>query len=352
MLRRFRLVAGLTQEELAEKAGLSVRTVRTAERVDGARPGAGSMRRLVDALGLSEPDRWRLEQATRAALISEAGAVRQAAILGDGSDSALPPRRWGVPAQLPADVPAFTGRSAELAELDTLLAGPGPPTPARGPRTQKEGEETESAAVVISAVSGTAGVGKTALAMHWAHRARGRFPDGQLYVNLRGYDPDLPISPADALAGFLSALGVAGHDIPLGLDDRAARYRTEITDRRILIVLDNAASVEQVRPLLPGSPSCAVLVTSRDSLAGLVAVHGAHRLDLDLLPPAEARALLRRLIGPRVDAEPAAAATLATLCARLPLALRVAAELAISRPTTPLAELIAELADQQQRLNL
>jgi tetratricopeptide (TPR) repeat protein len=206
-------------------------------------------------------------------------------------------------------------------------------------------------AVVISAVSGTAGVGKTALAVRWAHRISGRFPDGQLYVNLRGYDPDLPMPPGDALAGFLRGLGVSGEDIPLDLDERAARYRTELAGRRVLVVLDNAASVEQVRPLLPGTPTATVVVTSRDALAGLVALHGARRLDLDLLPRPDAITLLRRLIGPdRVDADPQAAAELAAECAGLPLALRVAAELAVARPTEPLAELVSELADRQQRL--
>jgi CheY-like chemotaxis protein len=206
--------------------------------------------------------------------------------------------------------------------------------------------------VVISAVSGTAGVGKTALALRWAHRVRGRFPDGQLYVNLRGYDPDQPLSAADALAGFLRALGVAGAEIPLEVDERAASYRSLLDGRRILVVLDNASSVEQVRPLLPGTGSAVVVVTSRDSLVGLVARHGARRLDLDLLPPEDAVVLLEALIGARVAAEPGAAAILAGQCARLPLALRVAAELAAARPTTPLAGLVDELADEQRRLEL
>jgi DNA-binding SARP family transcriptional activator len=240
------------------------------------------------------------------------------------------------PAQLPADVHAFTGRAGELSFLDQLLDQPGEPA---------------GAVAVISAVSGTAGAGKTALAVRWAHRVRHHFPDGQLYVNLRGYDPDQPIPPQDALAGFLYALGAAGSDIPLDLDVRAAAYRTLLDGRRVLIVLDNASSVEQIRTLLPGSPSCLVVVTSRDSLAGLVARHGARRLDLDLLPREDAVALLRTLIGSRVDAEPIAALTLASHCAWLPLALRVAAELAVSRPDTTLGELVAGLEDQQPWLD-
>ncbi len=197
-----------------------------------------------------------------------------------------------VPRQLPADTYGFTGRAAELASLDALLDAAG----------------REPSAVVISAVAGTGGVGKTALAVHWAHRVVDRFPDGQLYVDLRGYDPDQPLDPADVLAGFLCALGVPGEQVPYDTAERAARYRTLVAGRRMLVVLDNAYSADQVRPLLPGTPACFVLVTSRDSLAGLVARHGARRLDLDLLAADEAAALLRTLVGARIDAEPAAAA--------------------------------------------
>jgi tetratricopeptide (TPR) repeat protein len=256
----------------------------------------------------------------------------------DGPSAAVSLR--APPAQLPADVSVFTGRVEELAELDCLLAAS---------RSAPSGDST---AVVISAVSGTAGVGKTALALRWAHRVRGEFPDGQLYVNLRGYDPGPPMSAGDALAGFLRALGLGGQDIPLEVDERAGAYRSLLAGRRMLVVLDNAADGGQVRPLLPGTSSCVVVVTSRDAMAGLVARDGARRLDLDLLPLGDAVALLRTLIGERVVAEPAAAVTLAGQCARLPLALRVAAELAASRPGAGLAELVAELADEQRRLDL
>jgi tetratricopeptide (TPR) repeat protein len=255
--------------------------------------------------------------------------------------TAPPARQAGpVPRELPADVPAFTGRASELAELDRLLAAPA--NAGRAP------------AAVISAVSGTAGVGKTALAVHWAHRAAaaGRFPDGQLHVNLRGYDPARPLTAADALAGFLRALGVPAPDIPPGQDQRAARYRTLLAGKRMLIVLDNASTAEQVRPLLPGTPGCAVLVTSRDALAGLVARDGATRLDLDLLPLADAVGLLTQLIGAPARADPTVAAELAARCARLPLALRIAAELAAARPAAPLGDLAADLAGQQRRLDL
>ena len=247
-----------------------------------------------------------------------------------------PPRV--VPRQLPGPVPHFVGRSAELAALTRLL---------------ERGTEREPEALVISAIAGTAGLGKTALAVHWAHQVAGRFGDGQLYVNLRGYDPGQPVRPASALAGFLRALGVAAPDIPAGTQERALLYRSLLAGRRVLVLLDNARDAEQVRPLLPGSPSCVAVVTSRDALAGLVASDGAHRLDLDALSPGEAVGLLRALIGERVDADPAAAATLAGHCARLPLALRVAAEraAAVSRDV-PLAVLAGDLADRQRRLDL
>ena len=239
-----------------------------------------------------------------------------------------------VPRELPAGVRQFTGRDGELSMLTAQLEQPG----AAAPRT-----------VVIS---GTAGVGKTALAVRWAHQAAGQFPDGQLYINLRGYDPAQPVTAADGLARFLRSLGVAGQDIPTEEAERAARYRSLLAGRRMLVVLDNAGTVKQVRPLLPGTPSCAVLVTSRDSLAGLVARDGAARLDMDLLPVPDAVGLLRALVGARVDADPGAAAALARQCCRLPLALRLAAELAAARAATPLAQFVGELADVRRRLEL
>jgi DNA-binding SARP family transcriptional activator len=240
-----------------------------------------------------------------------------------------------VPLQLPADVPAFTGRAAELVELDRLLSaatGDGPP--------------------LAVCITGTAGAGKTALAVHWGYRHRERFPDGQLYLNLRGYDPERPMAPVDALGALLAAIVPPGQAIPAGLDERAARYRTELAGRRMLIVLDNASTVEVLRQLLPGASACMVVVTSRDSLAGLVSINGARRITLELLPPSDAVELLRQLVGARVDREPAAAATLAEQCARLPLALRIAAELAIARPAASLSALTTELAEQQRRLDL
>ncbi|HEY3958213.1 MAG TPA: BTAD domain-containing putative transcriptional regulator, partial [Streptosporangiaceae bacterium] len=258
------------------------------------------------------------------------------AVIGPAHPPQAEPEQ-GAPRALPPAVPGFTGRSAELKALSRLLDRPGGHAPGT---------------VVISAIGGTAGVGKTALAVHWAHQVATRFPDGQLYVNLRGYDPDQMVPAADALAGLLRALGVPGPNIPPDPADRAARYRSLVAGRRMLVMLDNARSAEQVRLLLPGTPGCVTVVTSRDSLAGLVARDGAVRLDLDLLPAAEAVSLLRALIGERAMADPVATEELAAQCSRLPLALRVAAELAAGRPAVPLAGLVRELADQQRRLDL
>ncbi|MDT7728006.1 MAG: hypothetical protein QOI21_4582 [Actinomycetota bacterium] len=249
----------------------------------------------------------------------------------NGAQPFTAPKR---PAQLPADVAGFRGRAQQLAELDSLVP--------RDPATDMR----------IAVVSGTAGVGKTAVAVHWAHRARARFPDGQLYLDLRGYGPGQPVEAGDALSGFLRALGVAGAEIPAEPDERAAKYRTVLEGLKMVLILDNAGSVQQIRPLLPGSPSCFVVVTSRDSLPGLVARHGARRLPLDLLSPAEGVDLLRTLLGARVDVEPDAAGALAEYCAQLPLALRLVAELAISRPRAKLRALVAELADERGRLDL
>jgi tetratricopeptide (TPR) repeat protein len=209
---------------------------------------------------------------------------------------------------------------------------PGPATPA---------------VVVICAVSGTAGVGKTALAVHWAHRMAGRFADGQLYVNLRGFDPaGAALDPGQALHGFLEALGVPTARIPADPDAQAGLYRSLLAGKRVLVVLDNARSADQVRPLLPGSPGCLAIVTSRDQLAGLVATEGARPLALDLLTTADARDLLTRRLGvARAAAEPDAVEDIIAACARLPLALTIAAARAATSPGFPLAAISAELRE-------
>ncbi|GIE93017.1 AfsR/SARP family transcriptional regulator [Paractinoplanes rishiriensis] len=233
------------------------------------------------------------------------------------------------PAQLPLDLRGFAARDGELAVLDDLLAtAAGRPT-----------------AVVITAVSGTAGVGKTVLAVHWAHRVAGRFPDGQLYVNLRGFDrDDARVEPAEALRGFLEAMAVPPARIPAGLAERAALYRSTLAGRRMLVLLDNARDEDQVRPLLPGSSACVVLVTSRNQLPGLIAAEGAHPMLLDVLDPAGCRRLLAERIGTaRLGADPAAVDAIVDRCARLPLALAVVAARAVTYPAFPLRELADEL---------
>jgi DNA-binding SARP family transcriptional activator len=247
------------------------------------------------------------------------------------------PTRPVVPQQLPAPVRNFTGRTRELAALTKLM-------------DQSGGRIPDGAAVC--AISGPPGVGKTALALRWAQQATGRFPDGQLYVNLRGYDEDDPVSAPHVLSVFLRGLGVDSRDIAADGQERAAQYRTVLAGRRALVVLDNARDAEQARPLLPGTSGCFVIVTSRDMLSGLVARNGAERMQLGALPVEDALALLRALLGARVDAEPEAAAALADLCCCLPLALRVAAERASARAAVPLASLVDELTDERQRLDL
>jgi transcriptional regulator with XRE-family HTH domain len=333
----FRRSAGLSQQELAERSGLSIRAISNLERARTRRPHPDTLSRLADALRLDDADALRLDDKARRELAAAAGR-RLARTVTVAPEDKLPPEGAGlvVPQQLPGPVRHFIGRENELAALTELLGQP----------------DAAGAAMVISAIGGTAGVGKTALALYWASQVAGRFPDGQLYVNLHGYAPGPPMPAADALTAFLRALGVPANDIPADVEERAAQYRGLLATRRILVMLDNAGEVEQVRPLLPGASHCSVVVTSRDSLAGLVARDGAQRIDLDLLSPADAVTLLRALIGERADADRAATKTLADMCCRLPLALRVAAELSASRPAMPISTLAAELTDQRRKLDL
>lgn len=351
-LRCCRESAGLSQEQLAELADLSIRAIRDLERGRTARPHPGTLRRLADALALQGQARAEFTTAgrPRAALrhlAAEPGTagvelrdahrdalrrVLDGPVAVPGQPAGTPTARSVVPAQLPPTVVDFTGRSRELERMDSLLRA--------------------ADGVPILAIAGAPGVGKTALALHWAHRAAARYPDGQLYLNLRGYDPDRPVDADDALGQFLRALGVGAAEIPPETAARSALMRTRLAGQRVLVLLDNASGEEQLRPLLPGAASCAVVVTSRDRLAGLVARDGARRLDLDVLPTVEAVALLGNLIGDRARRHPAATAELAERCAQLPLALRVAAELATARPDVEVADLASELADDQRRLDL
>ena len=250
--------------------------------------------------------------------------------------------RWSLPASgvlsrhsCPITFPGFTGRELELAALESLAVGQG------------------NAAVVISAIDGLAGIGKTALAVHFAHRVAAGFPDGQLFVNLRGFDPDQPpAAPGDVLAGFVRALGADSSQAPADLDELAAMYRSLLNGRRVLVVLDNAASAGQVRPLLPGTASCLAIVTSRNTLSGLAARDGARRLTLDLLPPGDAVTLISRVAGAeRTAADPGAAGRLAQLCGRLPLALRITADRAASHRHLSMTDLVDELTLEHDRLD-
>lgn len=236
------------------------------------------------------------------------------------------------PAQLPADVRGFTGRDDQVRQVESYLSN--------------------GAGVVV--VSGPPGVGKTAFALHCGHRLQERFPDGSLFVDLRGYDPSgEPVQPADVLDDFLRALGVAQDAIPAKLEARSALFRTRLMGRRFLVMLDNAAASEQVRPLLPGLPGCLVMATSRNWLSGLTARDGGFRVSLGPLSRADAIELLRYAMGnDRADREPDALGELARHCSYLPLALRVAAERVVVRPYLHLAELVDDLSEERNRLDL
>ncbi len=266
-----------------------------------------------------------------------AGAGQPTAATAGPRQLATGPRQLAVvPRQLSAGTRHFAGRNAELAELDGVL---------------READQAGATAVIV--ITGTGGVGKTALALHWAHRVARRYPDGQLHVNLRGYDPSgTPVTPADCLRGLLDGLGVPREQIPDSLEARAGLYRSMLAGLRMLVLLDNAFDADQVRPLLPGSDGCLVLVTSRSALAGLVATESAHPVPLGLLGDDDAEALLAARLGPtRTGADPAAVTLLVRLCGGLPLALAITAARAAAQPTLPLSALADELTDEQHRLD-
>lgn len=324
MVRAYRLRLSMTQEELASRAGLSVRGLRKLEAGQVTRPQPNTVRLLADAFALTGEERDRF--------------CRSA--FGDGTDLPAGHRTPVPPRQLPATTYAFTGRAEELAVLDRLK---------------------DDSTVVVAALDGMAGVGKTALAIEWGHRVAERFPDGQIYHDLKGFsEPAAPVAPADALERLLRTMGVPIGQIPEGLEDRAALWRSTLAGRRMLLVLDNAATPDHVRPLLPGSPGCLVLVTSRRRLAAL---DPTVSVSLDLLPLADAVTLFARA------AEREQAATgeyeqvreIVEFCGRLPLAIRIAAARLRSHPSWRLADLadrlrprgeqLAELDDGARRVN-
>jgi DNA-binding SARP family transcriptional activator len=290
--------------------------------------------RLTDELGVDPGAEMR---AAYSRVLRQELPLAAAANLADTvirPDSAAAPSPLVPPAQLPADLPAFAGREPELSRLSGMLSpGGGCPT------------------VAIGAIDGMAGIGKTTLAVHWAHRIAKYFADGQLYINLRGFDASgSAAAPADALHALLFSLGVPASYIPDGLDARAGLYRSVLAGKRVLIVLDNARDTQQVRPLLPGRPGCLVIVTSRNPLAGLAMTDGARRLTLDLLSPATAiKTLELRLGAGRVAAEPEAVEEIIRLCGRLPLALAIVCARA-SNPGFTLTSVAVDLRRTQGRL--
>ncbi|MFI1357492.1 ATP-binding protein [Streptomyces sp. NPDC020898] len=329
LLRDHRRRLGLTQEELADRAGVSVRTVCHVETGRIERPRPATVRRLTDALALTAAD---LDEFQRAAT----GIPHAPAPSSPSSPETKPMPEYrelgsSVPAQLPPAHPGFTGRTEQLARLDALLDG--------GP------EQASTGAVVISAIAGTAGVGKTALAVHWASRVADRFPDGQLYVNLRGFHPTGAVmTSAEAVRVFLDAFEVPADRVPSATQAQFGLYRSLCAGKRVLVLLDNARDAEQVRPLLPGAPGCLALVTSRSRLTGLVVADGAQPLRVDLLTVTEARQLLAHRLGPaRLSEDPGAVTEIIRRCARLPLALSVVAARAATDPHFRLAEFASEL---------
>jgi tetratricopeptide (TPR) repeat protein/transcriptional regulator with XRE-family HTH domain len=339
-LRHQRRAAGLTQEELAGRSGLSLRAISDFERGRTRQPHPRSLKILAESLGFPADvgeqwaARFRIDRTGPAGPEPEPAEPPGAPGQPDRPTHPAQP----APRQLPAPAAHFTGRTEQIKALTEVAA-----------RTDRAGRGS-----VVCVLGGIAGIGKTSLAVHFAHQVAGSFPDGQLHVNLRGFDPMLaPLAPAEAIRLVLDALAVPADRIPAGLDAQTGLYRSLLAARRVLIVLDNAADADQVRPLLPGGPDCLVLVTSRNRLSGLVALDGAVPVQLDVLTRAEAHALLARILGAaRVSAEPEAVDRLIDACGFLPLALALTAARAATRPNLRLAALAGELADATRRLDL
>jgi tetratricopeptide (TPR) repeat protein/transcriptional regulator with XRE-family HTH domain len=316
LLRRLRTQARLTQEELAEAAGLSPRSVSDLERGIAATPRRETVRLLADALGLAGQTRAEFEAVARGRPVPA----------GPATDGAAAMRT------LPRDIASFTGRQQELQELVEAAAGAG-------------------GVVGIHAIGGMAGVGKTAFAVHAAYRLADRFPDGQIFLPLHGHTPgQQPVDPADALASLLATAGVPAGQVPPGLEARMALWRDRLAERQLLLILDDAADSNQVRPLLPGSGGSLVLVTSRRHLSAL---DDATAVSLDTLPGKEAAALLVRLAG-RAEPSPddPAVREIIGLCGFLPLAIGMVARQLNHHPTWTAARRAAELAAAVDRLEL
>ena len=341
---------------------LMIALYRCGRHAEALRVFAEGRRVLADELGIDPgSDLSRIHQQVLTAdpalavpdgpalVTLDGDAAGTGSVLGDGRPR---PRAEGmvtpVPAQLPLDAPGFSGRHEELGILQAMLPAK---SAGSGERPRRRSWTDQTVPIVV--ISGTAGTGKTALAVRFGRQVAKRFPDGQLYVNLRGLDPATPpMEPAEALRFFLDALGVPPYRIPADTEGRSALFRSLLDGKRMLIVLDNARNGAQVRPLLPGSPGSLVVVTSRNEMTGLVAAEGAVPLTLDVLSYDEAREMLVRRLGQdRAAAEPEAADEIISSCARLPLALGIAIGRAAGRPKRPLTELAAELRDARGRLD-
>jgi tetratricopeptide (TPR) repeat protein len=315
LLRRHRLAADLTQEELSLSSGVSVQAISTLERGTRRYPQLGTLEALAEALHLDDDQRAALEAAA-----SRRGKT--------STERQRPGRtRPTAPRQLPFATGDFTGRSEELDQLTTCL--------------------TKATGVSVTAITGMGGIGKTTVAVHAAHQVADHFPDGQLYLDLRGFGPGPQLEPLDALTRMLQALGDTAESPPADLATASGRFRTALARRRILLLLDNAADQEQVRPLLPGTGGCAVIVTSRRSLAGMA---GGLHVHLREPPLDESIEMLRRISG-RPDAPKDECAEVVRQVGGLPLAIRMAGARLASRPSWPVAHLAARLADGHRRLD-
>jgi transcriptional regulator with XRE-family HTH domain len=317
ILRASREAALLTQESLARRSGLSVRTIRNLERGKTRQPYHDTVESLAQGLALDAAAADRLRESA-----GSARAMMLETAFGVPPPTSLPPI---TPRQLPIDARHFVGRGRELFLLDEFAAS-----------------NISPGTSLIALLYGAAGVGKTGLAVRWAHLARHRFPDGQLYVHL-GDDNDSGCADEAVLPGCLRALGIPDHAIPARGVEQSALFRSLVADRRMLILIDNACRSRQVRSLLPATDRCLVLVTSRWPLRSLVADDGAHRLSVDVLSEADAIRLIHALVGDRVLAEPSAARELVCSCGLLPRALRVAAEFIARYPALSLRALVRGL---------
>lgn len=279
--------------------------------------------------GMAVPEDVRNEVTTSSTVgsVVQAGTIDKVVFHSHQNAAPVP-----VPRQLPAVVRDFTGRDTQLTALSTLLP------------------HDDAVAAAVAVVDGAGGTGKTSLVVQWAHQVQDRFPDGIMFVNLRGYGPSAPLDPTIVLAAFLPALGVPQAQVPADMDALAGMYRSLLSQRRVLVVLDNAANATQVRPLLPGGARCVAVVTSRDSMTELVITEAAERVRLDLFSDDESCAMLRGLIGPdRCDAEPDAVADLIRICGGLPLAVRVAATRLAGRPHLGVSDVVADITDGRAR---